>query len=1341
LLPTLKLRRIAFAIITAVGTLTAACADSTDPGSQIHKTPVTAGYGRPASVQIAAPATLEEGTSASLSCLVMDPRGLILDASKSWQVSDTSVMAVSAAGTLVARRPGQSLVTCSADAFSATAAVGVTESPVDFVEVTPGGAELGIGNRIQLVGVPRDVTGAPVSNHPVQWSIDNAGIAAISSTGTVTTYAEGTTTITAKSGSKTGTVTLGVSASPAPAASISVSVYDGTVNIGQITRAEATVLDAAGHELRNRSIVWSVADPSIVTVTTKEANKAAVIGRQSGSTTITATVEGISASVGVKVAPPAVLFVSVTLDPSSLYTQRTSQATATLRDAGRNLLSDRPVTWTSMNTSVATVTPTGLVTAVSPGTAYIRATSESQSGDALLTVMASPTPVAAVKNVIVALTSSTITQGQQAQAYAIVTDSTGAILNGQNVTWSSTDASIATVSSSGLVTGRSTGSSKIRASVQTKTGEATQTVTSPTQPVATVSTTATSTTLAVGQTTQATAVAKDLNGLVLTGRTVTWSSLNPGIATVSPTGLVTAVAIGTATIRATIESKPGDVVVTVSPPAVASVSCSLAPASVSVGQTTQANADAKDAAGNVLTGRAFTWSSSNPSIATVSPSGLVTAVGTGSVTIRATADGVSGDAALSVGTAAPVPVATVTVTLAAPGLTAGQTTQASAVAKDANGNTLTGRTISWSSLNPAVATVSSTGLVTAVAVGQATVRATIDSKTGDAALAVTAPVGTVASVTVTLNSSSLLVGQSAQASAVARDASGNILTGKSVTWTSMNPSIAAIAASGLVTALAAGSATVRATVDGKTGDGAVSVASQTVSSGPITPPELPRAYVTTAYPTVTGTSRSVPAGGDLQAALNAAVPGDEIVLAPGATYVGNFVWPAKACTAYTVIRTGGADSDFPPDGSRMTPSYAPKLAKIITPNVAPAMAVADAACKLWISRVEITGTPQGSGVDYNYGLVRFGGGETTLAALPSDLVLDRVYLHGSSSVSVQHGVVFNGIRNAIVNSWCSDVHWPGTETHCISGWAGPGPFKIVNNYLEAASINVLFGGAPPSIPGVHPADIEIRQNHFFKPLSYIGKGYAVKNLLEFKHGLRILVEDNIFENSWADAQIGYAINMFSGGDSNPPGGLAQTADVTFRYNIVRNAQLAFNLPANPYQSASPVTRVAIENNLFEKIGPVGPNDTEAKGFQLLDNLSNVRVAHNTLLRTSVGGAPFIIGRDAGVAAASNIAILDNLMGVAQPYGAVFGNGVGTDALNGWAGTSWQFSNNVLWQSAVATGDSRAPAGNFWPLDQTDVGFAADWSLLPSSPYKGKASDGTDPGANITALRQRTANVP
>src|SRR5262249_5708015 len=205
---------------------------------------------------------------------------------------------------------------------------------------------------------------------------------------------------------------------------------------------------------------------------------------------------------------------------------------------------------------------------------------------------------------------------------------------------------------------------------------------------------------------------------------------------------------------------------TVGTAAVQTVTVSLGSASLIPGQTTQASAVVTDALGNVLTGRTVTWSSLDPTIASVSATGVVTAVATGSVIIRATSEGKTGDATETVGVD---PVASVTATFATASLNPGQTTQATAVARDASGNVLNGRQVAWSSLNTSVATVSISGVVTAVSAGTATIRATIESQTGDATLTVTVAVQTpppsppppaaptTASVAVTLDSSSMVV--------------------------------------------------------------------------------------------------------------------------------------------------------------------------------------------------------------------------------------------------------------------------------------------------------------------------------------------------------------------------------------------------------------------------------------------------------------------------------------------------------------------------------------------------------------------------------------------------------
>src|SRR5437773_1175636 len=245
-------------------------------------------------------------------------------------------------------------------------------------------------------------------------------------------------------------------------------------------------------------------------------------------------------------------------------------------------------------------------------------------------------------------------------------------------------------------------------------------------PVASVSVTPATATIGVGQTAQYAAITRDAFGNPLGGRTVTWSSSNPGVATVNGAGQATGVAVGAATLTATSEGKSGTAAILVTNVPVASVAVSPASASVQVGQTVQLAATPRDANGNPLSGRAVSWASSNTAVATVSGSGLVTGVTAGSATITATSEGQGGTATITVSTVLAASVPT------------GQTVQLTATLKDANGNTLTGRTVAWASNNTAVATVTGSGMVSGVTAGTASIAATSETVTGTSALTVTA---------------------------------------------------------------------------------------------------------------------------------------------------------------------------------------------------------------------------------------------------------------------------------------------------------------------------------------------------------------------------------------------------------------------------------------------------------------------------------------------------------------------------------------------------------------------------------------------------------------------------
>src|SRR2546422_462982 len=264
---------------------------------------------------------------------------------------------------------------------------------------------------------------------------------------------------------------------------------------------------------------------------------------------------------------------------------------------------------------------------------------------------------------------------------------------------------------------------------------------------------------------------------------------------------------------------------------VASVTVTPGTASLTVGQTVQLTATPRDANGNPLTGRVITWQSSDNTIATVNGSGLVTGARPGGpVTMTATSEGQSGTATVTVTVAR---VAAVTVTPSAANIAITGTVQLTATPRDANGNPLTGRAISWSSSNNNIATVNGSGLVTGVTAGSVTITATSEGQSGTASITVAgAP---VASVTVTPPSASVPAGQTVQLTATLKDANGNVLTGRTVTWASNNTTVATVNSNGLVTTKVAGSATITVTSEGQSGTAAITVTPVPVASVTVTP--------------------------------------------------------------------------------------------------------------------------------------------------------------------------------------------------------------------------------------------------------------------------------------------------------------------------------------------------------------------------------------------------------------------------------------------------------------------------------------------------------------------------
>ena len=587
-------------------------------------------------------------------------------------------------------------------------------------------------------------------------------------------------------------------------------------------------------------------------------------------------------------------------------------------------------------------------------------------------------------------------------------------------------------------------------------------------------------------------------------------------------------------------------------------------------------------------------------------------------------------------------------------------------------------------------------------------------------------------------------------------------TATATTWTSSAPAIATVSQTGLVTAVAAGSTTIRA-ANSLGSESATILVLATAAPAPVEPTapatapvvdtatatspapspgstaELPRLTVDTRLPAVTGRSIAVAAGGNLQAALDAAVPGDEIVLAAGATFVGNFKLPAKAGAAVGQWITVRSSGTLPAPGVRARASDAAQMARVQTANSAPALATAAGTLGWRLVGLDIGATPTNTLV---YNLVALGEGssalQTSLAQVPSYLVVDRSYIHGHAQLDVRRCIGLNSAHTAIIDSWVSECHSNQGDSQAIYGWNGPGPFRIENNHLEGGHEGLGFGGPTPGIAGLVPSDITIRRNHVIRPLAWRGV-WTVKNLFEMKSGQRVLFEGNVLENNWADGQNGFAVLLQGLSDENTAP-QNRIWDVTLRHNVIRNTTAGINLASRvAYNGAlptHPMTRVTIENNAVALNSALGGS---AAGLQVLGDVQDLLVTHTTFLdvqgmRMSIG----VLFDNGSIAPARGLRFVGNVFGPTA-HCAVAGNGT-LGALTTFA----RYAPDAVFAGNALVGDQCMPypAGNYYAPDLVDAGigrFAVGSLEIAGSPAY-LAGAASVPGIDAASLAARTVGV-
>lgn len=476
----------------------------------------------------------------------------------------------------------------------------------------------------------------------------------------------------------------------------------------------------------------------------------------------------------------------------------------------------------------------------------------------------------------------------------------------------------------------------------------------------------------------------------------------------------------------------------------------------------------------------------------------------------------------------------------------------------------------------------------------------------------------------------------------------------------------------------------------------------------------------------------VPADGDLQAALNRARPGDVILLQPGATYVGNFVLPATAGSRYITIRSAADASRFPGSG-RVGPEHAQWMPTLRSPNSAPALATAPGAHHWQIKWIAFAANDRGIG-----DIITLGDGsdaQRVTARVPAFLVLDGILVRGDPVHGQKRGIALNSGFTIIRNSDIRDIKAVGQDSQAICGWNGPGPFRIENNYLEAAGENIMFGGADPSIPDLIPTDIVVRRNYFTKPLAWREEGspWTVKNLLELKNARRVLIEANLFERNWSAAQPGYAI-LFTPMNQDGRAPWTTVSDVTFQYNTVRDVAAGINILGEDYTNPSRRTeRITIRHNLFYGID-ASRWGGDGRFLLIGDGPRAIVVDHNTVLQT--GSIMHLYGERGGrPIQIENLQFTNNLT-IHNDYGiAGDGQAIGQRTLDVYT-AGLDVRANVL-----AGGDAALyPPRNFFPtvgelLSQFVDAGARDYILRPESPFRRLATNGTPVGADVASIRR------
>ncbi len=797
---------------------------------------------------------LHVGDTLSLKATPRVAGGTSVGGKVSWTSSDPGIASVADDGLVTANALGAAVITATCEGIRGTAEITVLRVPVASILVEPAEPSLHEGQTLQLVAQLRDRQGAAATDREVRWSATPAGVVELKPSGLVTAKREGVVEVLAESEGVSGGTRIRVT--PRPVASVRLAPAEGAITVGETLTLVAQLSDAQGGKLERRDIVWRSGSEQVASVS----ERGVVTALADGSAEISAECEGQRAVARVKVTPVAVGSVTVA-QPEPLTVGERVALEVVVKDARGRPLSGRAVKWASSSPGVATVTQDGHLTGMSAGSARITAESESKSWTVTVTVQ--PVPVA---EVILEGVPAELAVNATATLKAVARDAKGAVLSGRQAKWESSRDKVVTVTVGGVVTARAPGQAVITAAIEGKSANAAIVVAAPVPapapppPAVAASEVRTEVMTPIPAAPAPEVAPRAPAPIPPTPRPAPAEPVADGVgAEATRTGgrgkLVGAL-VGLVVIAgvafAVMRGSGGDPIPPAPQPpvivavAVQSVAVAGANGPVTVGRTLQLSALVKGPAGEELSGRDITWTSSDPSVAAVTSVGAVTARKPGSATITAQSEGKAGSVTLTVAPPQAVPVdepaAVAAVTVAGPGsvtLELGETAQLRATLKDEKGQVLTDRTVVWTTSDPKVVVAASSGVVTAVGAGAARVVANSEGRSAEVRFTVKAPPRpepppapvpvAVQSVTLAPEDPEITVGGAVQLSAGVLDAGRNTLADRTVAWRSSDERVARVDQQGGVSGISKGTATITASVEGKSATTRVTVSVATVA--------------------------------------------------------------------------------------------------------------------------------------------------------------------------------------------------------------------------------------------------------------------------------------------------------------------------------------------------------------------------------------------------------------------------------------------------------------------------------------------------------------------------------